>query len=509
MEYLQFFLEVLELLDLFNLESFKNYLESVVANYISGETVIPILINATYYHWRLLEFNCCWFLCNHVGMLFSKENMELVNQHFDTEIWQSLEKVLREMRNLSVSLSDTNRSWYEYKNLDWLSLFCNNIRAFNDHFIDPKQGFVPIFDLKPRELEPKQRTKSSNKRASFWNNSIQTKSRQSSSITNEKVDLRKPSHIEFENNIWADRTDDTAIEEVDDFTEVMKKPRQRLSSRPSGAKSECETESRPILPNQVPKSSGKVVVHSFQEEPNADLPSLFPTSNETLNVGGSEVDTSSVKMSGAFKKSSQKQRVKYTVAEDENASSRDQQVWKKPFRTKSSHGSSSSTAKNSLPSLYDVNSSVSFNVSKKEKKKNHQLAPNTEFVSHGNLGGISPYLQRTALKQASATREGSSSSVKDGFNDFSVSPSASASTGPSMTLEEKLAAQQFEKWFTEQSQSVQKQLNKKKNRSLSRELDVVYNAAETLPDFVQGSENKAKKGKKKLKLKFKSRQVQE
>lgn len=509
MEYLQFFLEVLELLDLFNLESFKNYMESVVANYISGETVIPILINATYYHWRLLEFNCCWFLCNHVGMLFSKENMELVNQHFDTEIWQSLEKVLREMRNLSVSLSDSNRPWYENKNLDWLSLFCNNIRAFNDRFIDPKHGFVPIFDLKPKELEPKQRTKSSNKRASFLHNNNQTKSRQSSSTTNEKVDLKKPFHIEFENNVVADHNDDTAVEETDDFTEVMKKPRQRLSSRSSGVKSEYETESRSILPNQVPKSSGKVVVHSFQEESNADLPSLLPTSNETLNVPDSEVDTSSAKMSGAFKKSSQKQRVKYTVAEDENVSSKDQQVWKKTSRTKSSHGSSSYSAKNSLPSLYDVNSSVSFNVSKKEKKKNNQLAPNTEFVSHGNLGGISPYLQRTAMKQASATREASSSSVKNGFNDLSASASASASTGPTMTLEEKLAAQQFERWFAEQSQSVQKQLNKKKNRNLSRELDVVYNAAETLPDFVQGSENKAKNGKKKLKLKFKSRQVQE
>ncbi|GAV55211.1 hypothetical protein ZYGR_0AS05350 [Zygosaccharomyces rouxii] len=511
MEYLQFFLEVLELSDLFNLESFKNYLESMVANYISGETVIPILINATYYHCRLLEFNCCWFLCNHVGMLFSKENIELVNQHFDSEIWKSLERVLSEMRNPSVSSSDSNKSWYEMKNFDWLSLFRNNIRAFNDRFMDPKRGFVPIFDLKPREGEPKQRTKSSNRRASFVHNNNQTKSRKSSSTTGEKVELRKPSHTDTEKKgVWADRTDDTAIDDVDDFTEVMKKPRQRLSSRPTEVKSEQKAESKSAFADQTPKSSGKVVLHSSREESNADLPSLFPISDKSTNIDSlTGVDASSVKMSGSFKKSSQKQRVKHIVVEeDENPQSRSQQVWKKPPRTKFSHGSSSSSsAKNSLPSLYDVNSSVSLNVSKKEKKKNHRLAPNTEFVSHGNLGGISPYLQKTAMKQASAVVESSSSSLKDGPSVSSASSPASA--GPAMTLEEKLAAQQFEKWFTEQSKNVQKQLHKKKNKNLARELDVVYNAAETLPDFVQGSEDKTKKGKKKLNLKFKSRQVQE
>ena len=111
------------------------------------------------------------------------------------------------------------------------------------------------------------------------------------------------------------------------------------------------------------------------------------------------------------------------------------------------------------------------------------------------------------MKQASAVVESSSSSLKDGPCVSSASSPASA--GPAMTLEEKLAAQQFEKWFTEQSKNVQKQLHKKKNKNLARELDVVYNAAETLPDFVQGSEDKTKKGKKKLNLKFKSRQVQE
>ncbi|CAR28802.1 ZYRO0F12298p [Zygosaccharomyces rouxii] len=511
-EYLQFFLEVLELSDFFNLESFKNFLESLIANYITGETVIPILINAAYYNCRLLAFNCCWFLCTHVGMLFSKENIELVNQHFDSEIWQSLERVLREMRNSSASSPDSNKSWYDNKNFDWLALFRNNIRAFNDRFIDPKHRFVPIFDLKPREAEPKQRTKSSNRKASFVHGNTQTKSRQSST-TGEKIELRRPSHIDIERkSAWADRTDDTAIEDIDDFTEVMKKPRRRLSSRPSDGKSESKTESSSVLIDQTPRKSGKVVLHSAPEESNVDLPSLFPISSKSPNNDGlSEMDTSSAKMSGAFKKVSQKQRMKHIVVEEgEKSLSRDQQVWKKSSRAKSFNSSSSSSAKNNLPSLYDHNSSVSLNVSKKEKKKNHQLAPNTEFVSHGNLGGISPYLQKTAMKQASAAAE-SSSSRKDGsiVPPAPASAPASASAGPTMTLEEKLAAQQFEKWFAEQAKSVQKQLHKKKNKNLARELDVVYNAAETLPDFVQGSDDKTKKGKKKLKLKFQSRQVQE
>lgn len=490
MEYLQFFIDIIELSDLFNLESFKNYLESLVARYISGETVIPILLNATYYNCRLLEFNCCWFICTHIGMLFSKENIELVNQHFDLEIWRSLESVLKEMRSSPGASSASNRFWYQNKNFDWLSLFRNDIRAFNNRFMDPKNTFVPIFDLKPREAQHKQRTKSSGRRASSTNNNTQTKSRQSSLTAGDKVDLKKAHPLDIEKkNAWADRTDDTAIEDVDDFTEVLKKPRRRLSSRPA----------KPAVSDQPPRSSGKVVVHSSQEESNAVLPSLFPVQSNQIkspDVSGlSEADNSSVKMSGAFKKSSQKQRMKHVVMEGDETLSRDQQVWKKSSRAKSA-SSSSSSATNSLPSLYDANSSISFNTSKKEKKKNRQLAPNTEFISHGNLGGISPYLQKTAMKQVS--------------NNANIPQEPiSAPPGPTMTLEEKLAAHQFEKWFAEQSQTVQKQLNKKKNKNLAKELDVVYNAAETLPDFIQGSENETKKGKKKLKLKFKSRQVQE
>lgn len=498
MEYLQFFLEILELSDLFNLETFKNFLESVVANYINGETVIPILINAAYYNCRLLSFNCCWFLCDHVGMLFSKENIELVNEHFDLQIWQLLEAVLKDMRSSAVISSDGNNPWYSKKNFDWISLFCNNIKGFNDRFIDPKHKFVPIFDLKLPEVEAKQRTKSFNRRASLVHTTnSQQKSRKNSSLASERLELRRPSHSEIERrNAWRDRSDDTAIDDTDDFTDVMKKPRRRVSSRPSDSNSELKSGPKhPVATDQVPKVSSKVLVHSPQEESSADLPSLIPVSENSSSSGSPVVDPS-VKMSGSFKKGSQKQRMKHTVLEDEKT--KEQQVWKNPSWGRASQrpsSSSSSSAKSSLPSLYDSNSNVSLNVSKKEKKKTHQLAPNTEFVSHGNLGGISPYLQKSAIKQANAAIE---PSVKDSI------PASNSPTGastPTMTLEEKLASQQFEKWFAEQSRNVQKQLNKK-NKNLARELDVVYNAAQTLPDFVENHEGKTKRGKKKLKLKF-------
>lgn len=486
-EYLQFFLETLELTDIFSLEGFKNFLESVVAKYITGETVIPILINATYSNCRLLSFTCCSYLCTHVGILFSRENIELVNQYFDHGLWCLLEEVLIDMRNHSVK--QQCKPWYANVSFDWISLFRNNLKAFNERFMDSKHSFIPTFDLKPPVTEQKSRTKSSNRRASITHTQNKNRQSSSSSFTGEKSFTRRPSHLEEKKTVCQDRTDDTAIDDTDDFVEVIKKPKRRTSSQVAK-----------LLPDQKSGDhfegsdhrdcSSKVVIHSNADDCSSSLPSLLPSSGNTDSGSVMESESSSAKMSGTFKKVSQKQRKKIVVTDDKTF---DEHVWKKTswgsrISTTHSHNSVASS-KPSLPSLYDRNSSSTLNLSKKEKKKSKQLAPNTEFVSHGNMGGISPYLQKTAIAQASLAK----------------APLAS----PKLTLEERVAAQEFEKWFAEQSENVQKQLSKKKNKSLARELDVVYNAAQSLPDFLAHSGEKPKKHKKRLKLKFQSKQAQD
>lgn len=502
-EYVQFFLDMLELCDQFNLECFKNFLESVTVKYIDGETVMPILLNAMQSNSQLLALHCCWFLCVHIGLLFSKGNTDFVDQHFDSQIWNLLESVLKDLRSQEDKVSGT--SWYEIATTDWMNLFHTNLKAFNERFMDSKNAFAPLFQLKTTEIDGTVKSKSSTRRRS----SVQSlnKSRQASFVTNDITCPRRPSNVgEHQstkiNENMSNNDDGTAIDDSDDFIEVIKKPKRKISEK---AILPLET-SATQLPEREP--AGKVVLHEISETAKDGLPSLLSLARET-SPGSTEIDASTVKISGMFKKGSQKQRMKQLTEKVESESPKENDTsrkssWgtassatgngklKNPGRNSHyiSVGSSSSSKKNSLPSLYDDDPATSLNKSKKEKKKlvmNGGLKAGTEFVSHGNLGGIYPYVHKTAMATTS------------------VEATPTQSSGPKLSLEERVAAQEFEKWFAKESAKVQKKLNGNNNHNIREELKVMYNAAQTLPEFITDEGTTNKKNNRKLKLKFQNR----
>lgn len=503
-EYVQFFLDMLELCDQFNLECFKNYLESVTVKYINGETVMPILLNAMQSNSQLLALNCCWFLCAHIGLLFSKENTEFVDQHFDSQTWHLLETVLKDLRSQEVEASST--SWYEIATTDWMSLFHSNLKAFNERFMDSKNAFSPVFHLKPSEIDGNMKAKGSTRRRS----SVQSlnKSRQASFAANDISCPRRASNVSEHKSTWkinesiSNNDDSTAIDDSDDFIEVIKKPKRRTSEKAVAPLETLITR----LPEREP--AGKVVVHEISEAGKDTLPSLLSLTRAS-SPGSVEIDASTARISGMFKKGSQKQRMKQLTEKVGNESIKENDTMRKSSwgtipsvagssklknpgsTTHGSVGGSSSSKKNSLPSLYDGDPATSLNKSKKEKKKmmmmNGGLKTGTEFVSHGNLGGIYPYVHKTAMATTS------------------IETAPTQSSEPKLSLEERVAAQEFEKWFAKESAKVQKKLNGTNNNNIREELKVMYNAAQTLPEFITNEGTANKKNNKKLNLKFQSR----
>lgn len=487
-EITQFFLDVLELCDELNIECFKNYVESVAVRYISGETVVPILINAVASNSRLLALNCCWFLCSHVGLLFTSDNADLIEKYFDSVIWGLIENTLRDLKNTSVRVDHI--SWYEDSSIDWKKLFKTNLSGFNEHFMNYNNAFIPVIDLKIDDSETlglKNNKKPSRRRSS--NHSF-SKSRQSSFVNGDCNSVRRPSvaSIVEAKPFWKSGetiADGEAVLDTEEFIEVVKKPKRKSSNQ---VPPQAKTLTIPTEP------AGKVVVHKPNESTGENLPSLLVHDGPSSSLGLGESDAYNFKITGMFKKGSQKQRRKQLTEQD---GKKDTEVAKKtpwgnaPLSAALPTGSTaSSNGRKSLPSLYDNGSTTDLIQTKREKKKMSWNNPtNTEFVSHGNLGGITPYVHRVSM--AKSTISASKAVPNDPQPDVK----------PKLSLEERVAQEEFEKWFAQESAKVQKKLKNDKHKARD-EMRVMYNAADNLPDFVTGGDEQSSKRGKRLKLKF-------
>ncbi|QLQ79485.1 hypothetical protein HG537_0C01320 [Torulaspora globosa] len=461
-EKVQFFLDMLCLCDVLNLEHLKNYTESLAVSFINGGTVVPMLINAVFSNSRLLAQNCCWFICLHIGILFSKENLDLVEEHFDSEIWELLERSLMKIRSQQAPRG--HAAWYE-QDIDWIGLFKTNLSAFNERFMDPQRSFQPVIDL-ISEVKTPNRRKSSNHGFE--------KSRKSSFIQKSKI-----APLEESKSTWIapHRMSDSsiAIDDNDEFIEVVKKSKRRIS---------LQTQPPTDLPTKDTSPPGKVVIHSANESDNEKLPSLMASlKSPAVPI---EADTSVSKIRNSFKKGSQKQRLQQLSSAEQKPQDDDRKVtWGNTTTTTTvktnaaTKGNAPARRKKSLPSLYDSDLTTTLGKTKKEKtKETWSLGPSSssEVRSHGTWADPKPYVP---------------------------SPTIPDTTTKKPTLEERLAAQQFEKWFELESSKVQKQLGTN-NKHSKDSLKALYKADDSLPDFIT-NQTSGKKNNRKLKLKFESK----
>ncbi|CCF56647.1 hypothetical protein KAFR_0B03500 [Kazachstania africana CBS 2517] len=482
-ECLQLLLDLLLASDELLLLNFKTYLESKIINFINSETLIAILMNASYCNATLLLNACCWFLVCNISILFTKDIIPLIKSYFTEEIWNLLE-------SSCINFDDTqsrvpvNRSWYEDSSKNWIKLFEKDIKLFNEEFVGATNNFKPLFDLKKQSgstKEPERRRSSTTEKArrdlfgkKYEPHTIPLAQIASSTETEGSVESFW-SYSEKENNNLLPSND------AEHFTKVTSRTRRKSSGN----------EVVPIILNKQSLPS-EVVFHMPSGASSSKLPSLM--SSMDLDFNRIENKTEESTKLTQFKKDSQKQRRKLfrdQLKEDPEKGD-NKHIWNHANDSNKSsrkgEATRASRKQTSLPSLLDTDFNSLKKQTKKNKKKGTSAAATvnyTEFVSTGNPGGIRPYIT------ASKGEENEIANVFGNSNPSAVS-----------TLEERLAAQEFEKWFAQESAKVQKKLKKKRGNAKD-EMQLVYSSSSNMPEMVDKTAER--KPRRKLKGKFPSK----
>ena len=459
---LNFLLESLTVYDQLNLLPLKLYVQSILSHYINGGTVIPILLNAEDSKAHILLQNCYLFIQLHIGILFCKEHLSLINDYFDDEIWHKLCIQVNVLKNDPVE-SYTVPSWYYNENINWPALFKNNIAKFNSFFMHGSATFEPLFEQKLESTRERRRSStrrtSSSHNGSFHQSIIYKDSRQPSNgsfsdVSQQSVILKNP----WGTSSPFDSENASAVEdEPQDFVEVTKKSKRKSVN-----------DRRKTLPEilNVPDQTTavEVVMHSDSIGNNNELPSLLISDRKDNDVGS--VSTNS-KISGTFKKNTQKQRKQIQNKEVTTMKVNEKKpIWGKVTADKKSTTRKDSTTSNSLPSLLGSTATELKSPPKRSKKKNtHKHSTDkkyAEFISTGTSGGLTPYV----ISEAQQINE-----ISTVFGD---------KTGEAVSsLEEQVAALEFEKWFAEESAKIQKTLKKKS--STGADIKMLYTDTANMP----------------------------
>lgn len=499
-ESLQFLLELLQLCDELLYWNYKNFLEGMIAKYISGETVIPIFINASYCNANLLRKNCAWYIISHIGLIFTKENILLIDEYFDDTLWQELERQLGYFRNKNPG-TEENQPWYKQENTDWLALFGKDVSAFNEYFMASDKKFEPVVDIKisnNNSNDSKPKLNANQRRRSSA--TVDKKNSSTLPVVKPQVTSRRPSSTResfsqisrpIVDSAWKVNMANTSEMNVSDaFVEVTKKTRRKNSEI-----------SKTMTPTKnIPGRKAEILIHT-ETQASSELPSLLGETRKPPESLPSIEPAQTVKSIGAFKKNSQKQRKKsLLVVNSPEEKSREQPVWgtklnnsskQKDFpvtKTESFEKKSVRSSK-ALPSLLTTHST---DLKQKKGRKKNLNKDNadvkfTEFVSTGNPGGIMPYMTSTKVQVNQIT-------ATFGNAQQGLPP-------PVSSLEEKVAAMEFEKWFAKESSKVQKKIKKNANN-----LNAVYSGSQEIPDFVIGNDNnKNRRTKKKIRGNFSSK----
>lgn len=469
-------IDSLILADLFCMESFKYTLESILCKYINGSTVVHLLVFAVRTNSEMLMTMSAAFISIHIGVLFASENLEDIDKYFDKQIWEVIENAAKQISKPFFS----GPKWYYDTSKDWRALFIGNISNFNGYFNNSKNPIAPVFDLNPQtSTEAKRKSSTSNRRRS----SVYQKVPLDEPIPtiqnkNERVTLFK--------NVWESSSTTSVVEEESDFIEVGKRSKKRTSSASTTPPNTAQTSTRMNI------STSDVVIHKSLENSDTSLPSLLSNGKMKSLPKANAKDDNHGKKSISFKKTSQKQRLKLSTKDEEKHKSSEANKkgpWdtnKQEQNSKNSqvrNNSTTKTDKNALPSLNDQLSKDDLKPKKKNQRRNSNKQP-VEFISSGNHAGITPYLSTGKIDTSLPTNN---------------EPSWTASSASD--FKQKLEAQEFEKWFQEESERIQREL-KKQGKSHQDELNILYNSAQNIPTFI---DNSKKNSGRKIKGKFKAK----
>ncbi|EDO18023.1 hypothetical protein Kpol_1045p7 [Vanderwaltozyma polyspora DSM 70294] len=475
---LQFLFDLVELCDEINLEQFKNYLESEIGKYIEGSNIVSVFINAVFYNCELLQIKCAWIITSNIGILFSKSNVDLIMEYFDDEIWNILENSLLELKESSIRTTE-DRSWYTNSSFGWIQQFKTNLQEFNRKFMG-LETFNPSFDNKVVMSNCKEKATPRRASSGVLSGSTRRLSSTQRKFSNDHKQLEISSSYSLSN--WSDLSisESSAIDDSDNFIEVVKKSKRKGSLEPSKEIEEVKVNL---------EEQNISVVHKDIVEVNEKLPSLLSL-NEDAPDNNSNLNKPINKQIGSFKKNSQKQRKKQFLFEEseeekkgkEKAFQKSKAAWGKynceekeniNQKTTITTESKKVSRPSSLPSLYDSREA------NETKSKKNKVPKN---ISKDNLH--MPFYNASKLVPRNAI-------------DVMLDKEKLGIVEPTMLSEsEREAAEEFEKWFASESKKVQKQLNKISSNNVTDQLDVLYRSSTNVPGTTNlNGQSKSKKVK--------------
>ncbi|KAI8392070.1 Regulator of chromosome condensation (RCC1) repeat profile [Nakaseomyces glabratus] len=465
------FLESLVLADELCLEPLKCYMQVLLSQFIDGNSIIPLFIYSVRSNTEMLCLLCSTFIAIHIGVLFVKDNVQLISQNFDDSHWKILQN------NISYITSEqlNHELWYNNTTDNWRSLFKNDINKFNSKFISPKDKFGPIFDIKDTLEVSSKKTSSDRRRSSTSTRPIKFKNTAMNNISDNPHRRQSNGSVSIAEKLSASNSSD----EDSQFIEVTRKPKRKSVSNIQ--------ESQATVPKLHPPKPN-ILIHRKLSGDEKLLPSLI--SNEPIvEIPNQKKNQSEIgpKKPISFKKTSQKERIKTTTQADKQKENKTKEsAWTNQKQNSSlSNPKDNQTSKlAALPSLNDSKLQKQDLKPNKKSKKKANNKQSAEFISSGNFAGLTPYLS-TVHKESVTT---------------DTTPSWTASTVSD--FKQKVEAQEFEKWFQEESKRVQLELERR-GSSHHDELKVLYDSSQNIPGFVIDSN--VKKAGRKIKGKFKAK----
>ncbi|SCU98318.1 LAFA_0G17084g1_1 [Lachancea sp. 'fantastica'] len=422
----------------------RSYLESVLVDFIDASTVLVILVNAHHLFCKALIFECCWYLHNNIELLFTEKNSDFIENYFGPELWRIVQEFVIEARKVNRQTYD---AWYNERMgaSSLLSLFQENRTKYNEHFMDLQNPFEPSFDArKPVKKQTgskkgtDRRKSSGDRKPSLSLEDLVNVRRPSTSLPN--VNKPKPVALDYRLMDGGEEAVEDDISDVANqgFVTVGKSKRkasksqndvrpfpsilQGGSSKPFSndsttnvarfeAQTKFEKRSETAVPQTIPRLT-------------TDRSSMFPALGNSLQ-GASSAESSSKLNATNFsgvKKLSQKERLKLAAQEaSQELPPVKKAVWGSNIeKTKSEPAQLPNSSASKFPSLAQSLKGQS------SKKK----VPTVSLTSTGEGSTIPLYLSNTKINNSIPSR-----SLKD-------------------TIEEE----RFAKWWAEESEKVQLQL---------------------------------------------------
>lgn len=202
-------LEMIEIADELLLFQLKAVFEIAIAELITTQNVLSLVVNADYISAHKLFLQCCWFIHHNIEVLLydpmfqsiPMDIMEKIEHCFDFESDDKDEFCKLISRSVSVSG------------------FVSDLGQYNEFFMSDRKGFSsfePLVDPRLEVKKPKEPTK-------------RRRSRKSSTLNTDIVDFRKSYAVE------SNKEPPSAIEETteNEFTEVCKKSRSKSQTKAS------------------------------------------------------------------------------------------------------------------------------------------------------------------------------------------------------------------------------------------------------------------------------------